>query len=302
MTPEEYRAEQSSILDEALLLIILYFQTRQRREMTENQWFYLIEALYDFLVPYRIRSAVVARTFYDTERSKYPPLTPDPGPTPLPQNVVRLDDRRPDRHDINIPRFESDWLHQALEPVKDDFLKPNTPDAKLVELGGLAGKQVSAGGRRTILNGVRTDSRSVGWARLEGGGESCAFCKMLISRGPVFKATRQGDGYKNAGLNVESEQRALEVWRQFQRTNDEDVLLNLMNKWHENCDCIVVPVFSENNWFGRDKYLEYERDWYDAQKWAKRLTGKETFGKEKYRAFRRYLYAKQGNNPLAIAA
>ena len=208
--------------------------------------------------------------------------------------ITNLGDyRRNRRHPINVPRFEPEWLHQALEPVKKDFLKSNTPEGKLVELSGIGGKQVSGGGRRAVLNGVRTDDRAIGWARLEGGGESCAFCKMLISRGAAYKSAG------SAGLGG-PEARQESLLAEWQRTNDDSVISGMMNKWHPNCDCIVVPVFSKSFWPGKDKFEEYQDDWYEAQRWAKRMTGKPTYGKEKYRAFRRYLYAKDA--PASLVA
>jgi len=41
------------------------------------------------------------------------------------------------------------------------------------------------GGRETLLESVRADSRALGWARATSG-KACAFCLMLASRGPVY--------------------------------------------------------------------------------------------------------------------
>ncbi len=42
------------------------------------------------------------------------------------------------------------------------------------------------GGRETVLDTVRADPRSVGWARAASG-NACAFCALLASRGPVYR-------------------------------------------------------------------------------------------------------------------
>lgn len=46
-------------------------------------------------------------------------------------------------------------------------------------------RHVLAGGRGTVLNGVRSDRRALGWARATSG-SPCHFCAMLASRGPVY--------------------------------------------------------------------------------------------------------------------
>lgn len=43
------------------------------------------------------------------------------------------------------------------------------------------------GGRQTVLNTVQADRLSLGWTRV-GRGEPCAFCRMMISRGPVYRS------------------------------------------------------------------------------------------------------------------
>ncbi|MFA5636396.1 MAG: hypothetical protein WC977_10910 [Anaerovoracaceae bacterium] len=42
------------------------------------------------------------------------------------------------------------------------------------------------GGRQQILESIKKDSGSLGWARVVGG-KPCAFCAMLASRGPAYK-------------------------------------------------------------------------------------------------------------------
>ena len=48
-----------------------------------------------------------------------------------------------------------------------------------------------AGGRETISATVAADPAAKGWARV-GGGKTCAFCEMLISRGPVYSEDTVG--------------------------------------------------------------------------------------------------------------
>ena len=46
------------------------------------------------------------------------------------------------------------------------------------------------GGRQTVLFNVLEDERALGWARAAGRSKPCAFCAMLIGRGPVYKTER----------------------------------------------------------------------------------------------------------------
>jgi len=50
---------------------------------------------------------------------------------------------------------------------------------------GAAMRHVLNGGRETVAETVRSDNRSLGWARAVSP-SCCAFCAMLASRGPVF--------------------------------------------------------------------------------------------------------------------
>ena len=75
---------------------------------------------------------------------------------------------------------------------------------------GMFHEAVLTGGRMTIQEWARRDSRAIGWRRVSDG-NPCAFCAMLVSRGPVYTSeehalTRQSDGQKfhpHCGCTVE---------------------------------------------------------------------------------------------------
>lgn len=48
------------------------------------------------------------------------------------------------------------------------------------------------GGRETIVGSVHRDKKALGWARATSGA-ACAFCRMLASRGPVYKGQASAD-------------------------------------------------------------------------------------------------------------
>src|SRR5699024_4357875 len=97
-----------------------------------------------------------------------------------------------------------------------------------------------------------------GWARVATGAETCAWCLMLVSRGPVYHEA------STAGLDLPDEE-AIEA---IGRGAD---LSEFMDRWHPNCDCKVVPVFDENDWPGREAWKAAEEKWIDASRDAKEL-------------------------------
>ena len=106
-----------------------------------------------------------------------------------------------------------------------------------------AGVRQAAAGERIAMNGGRSaiwnyhdaDPRCIGWIRVSLTGTPCGWCAMQISRGPVFKG-KWSDGFEYA---------------------DGD-------KYHDNCHCVMVPVFSLEEYRTGDRYAlnrEYEALW-----------------------------------------
>lgn len=90
-----------------------------------------------------------------------------------------------------------------------------------------------------------------GWARVATGRETCAWCLMLISRGPVYL------GADTAGLNI-SDRDAIDMVAAGEDVGD------YMDEWHTGCDCKVVPVFKISEWSGRDAWKRAEDLWNEA--------------------------------------
>lgn len=79
----------------------------------------------------------------------------------------------------------------------------------------------------------RPIGRRIGYARVLTGQESCAFCAMLASRGPVYSedtATRRADG----------------------------------RRYHDGCDCRAVLVIEGQPWEGEEEYRRLEAAWREA--------------------------------------
>ena len=94
-------------------------------------------------------------------------------------------------------------------------------------LDGPVQRAVQAPGRRTLERTAH--AAGIGYARVPTGAETCAFCLMLASRGPVYSkdsATRTKDG----------------------------------RRYHDDCSCVPVPVASEDDYpEGYDPDALYEQ-------------------------------------------
>lgn len=108
------------------------------------------------------------------------------------------------------------------------FMRPGEEFTSDVEAASLVSRHVKTAARRQVVGLSLVDSERPGWARTSGGTTSCSFCLMLISRGPVYRSRESaGD----------------------------------MKKFHNRCDCVIVPVFDRDNFPGRDEWLQAERMW-----------------------------------------
>lgn len=68
------------------------------------------------------------------------------------------------------------------------------------------------GGRESIIRSVRADTKALGWARVVSG-RPCAFCAMLASRGPVYRAETVGfQAHDNCSCSAEPVYRADAPW------------------------------------------------------------------------------------------
>ena len=81
----------------------------------------------------------------------------------------------------------------------------------LVRVSGAVSRLALNTGRDTVQQEVKRDPKALGWSRVAGG-ECCAFCAMLCSRGPV---------YKEESVDFEA---------------------------HDHCACVVEPHYAGSDW------------------------------------------------------
>ncbi|TCO56900.1 hypothetical protein [Actinocrispum wychmicini] len=250
MTAEDYALAQA-VITAALVATVQRLLTFFRIPgLSLRDWFTLLDLLYPYVEEARTRSAELARRFYDQQRNQHHPDEP--------------------RHDLFLAEYRPDWFREAMEPVRTALSRPGASQSAVAEVALRAATQVENGGRRTQLRAVDSDPAVVGWARVATGRETCAFCLMLVSRGPVYVSA------EGAGLDTDDTSA-----HDLIAAGDKAALDEVMTRWHPGCDCKVVPVFNRADWPGRDAFVHARRIW------AEHTQGHT--GTAKLNAFRRAL-------------
>lgn len=116
--------------------------------------------------------------------------------------------------------------------------------------------------------------RPVAWARVLTGAEDCAFCVMLASRGAVYKSKATAE-----------------------RTED-----NPFQKYHDNCDCVAVPVYTSKAWPGKDEAESLYKLWLSATDGFKQRDAINALRRELYRKKQAGEQLFPGRVPLREAA
>ena len=276
MTPEQYAAAQAAISAATARYVTQFGRSLLVPGMTLRDWLGLLEFLWPEVLRQRERSAVLARTFYDAQRVEFhPDLSRNDRLVEGSDFKVFVRSMEPARKKVQeVLRVDPDMgrstdkMAQFLNEVET---KRETA-ATYVALQTV--REVENAGRRQIINAVLDDDELEekilsqqdspdaelvrGWARVATGNETCAWCLMLISRGPVYL------GANTAGLDLDDES-AVEMIAAGEDVSD------YMDEWHTGCDCKVVPVFKISEWSGREAWKRAEELWKDATKEARRV-------------------------------
>ncbi|MFJ4488309.1 VG15 protein [Streptomyces diastaticus] len=176
-------------------------------------WVGAVQAVID---QYARTSAALGAEFYDSQRAAAavpgPFTVPVQDPPPAHQSEASLRWATKDLWERN-PEEATEAQQQPIETRL-------TQAEKKAE--AVAQKLVADAGRETVREAVRQDRQATAWARAAALG-SCHFCKMLATRGAVYK----------------------------QDTADF--------RAHDGCHCGVVPVFRGQRFELSDKAKEWER-------------------------------------------
>ncbi|ATN88086.1 capsid maturation protease [Mycobacterium phage Cindaradix] len=249
MNAEEYAARQAVVSAAVANFILQLGKLFQAPRLSLRDWLSFLEVLYPEVYQKRLEAAELARQFHDSERRRH-------GRKFQPRFLVEYD----------FKEFVLD-----MEPARELMQREMAPPSALGDVALRAVRSVENAGRKQIIRAVEDDPQTgtvKGWARVATGRETCAWCLMLISRGPVYSSA------ESAGLDLD-DQSAAEVFRD--SGGDLNKLAayvdanDLMKEWHTGCDCKVVPVYDRANWPGRDAYKRAEQLWIEATKEARRL-------------------------------
>lgn len=156
----------------------------------------------------------------------------------------------------------------ALLGIIDARRRGETPEGAkrngFVRAAGALAKLILNGGRRTIIDAVQDDRRALGWSRVVGGDDPCAFCRMLAARGPAYKSRKSAD---------------------FQP--------------HDTCSCTAEPSFVAGPTAQAE---EFARQWTEAQAWA-RENGISSAGTANpaLNIFRQYLARQAADTPSEVS-
>lgn len=181
--------------------------------------------LFELLIPQilkgRLAAATSARRYYQTSRileTGDKTIWQPPAPPAALEKVVLDTSLR-----VTGPvRFK-----QGMAKLSGADLPPETIRALQESILKDAGKSVAAavvrhvvdGGRDEVLADTKADPVALGFMRVTTSARPCYFCAMLASRGPVYGAESFSD-------------------------SDPRFIGDGVAKAHDNCSCILEPVFS----------------------------------------------------------
>lgn len=345
MTPDEYVVAKAAITAAVAAYVQRYVSLFLKAPLTPVDWLRLLQVLFPEIQRRYAEHADLARRFYDSQREQALPELPrnERFLTELKWEwfVKDMEPARKELSQVDSPpsaatRFtltavrevEMAGRRQIIGAVNYDhdlaeYIESGDPDDDVPEYE----KEDQRLGRHlTLVEEVeeklrepddpgprfldedepeyKLESRIVrGWARVATGSETCAWCLMLISRGAVYT------GPGTAGVRLD-EETVVDLWEESGADLEKfkEQTQPYMEQWHVGCDCIVVPVFSFENWVGKAAYHRANELWIDASKEASRLieSGESRTGdryKETLNALRRGLAAGKYDVPsYALAA
>lgn len=289
MRAEEYEQAVAQTAYPAMLLTYQLFEAVKPGPVTDQVWTTLLQALFETVREQAWQAAKIARDFYDARREEtFPgiPMQPVKLASLSFENFVR--EMEPVRKIVEKPDFSTEvvalrvarsvengarrTIIRAVEnpdPILDPVIISREERVPEFRLESAVHQPIQARPTPVPVESPtpkpQADKRDVprlvrGWARVPTGRETCGFCWMLASRGPVYESSWSGGGrITDAGV--------------IRKTADGTMTSDDMNQWHTGCDCKIVPVFRLDDWPGKDKYEAAKKLWDEEIK--QRYTGKD---------------------------
>ena len=270
VSPEQYAAGQAAISAVALDYALSLGRFITRPALSLIDWLRLLHLIYPVIEKQRSASARLARDFYDSQRKLHVPELPrnsvDLVGSDFETFVKNMEPARKRMSQENSPdtalsTFALRSVREVENAARNQIIHAVNEDeqlAEIIEHPSTSRKRDVSQQKKQPETRNKTNQEKVaeqlaqpkklvrGWARVATGEETCAWCLMLISRGPVYQ------GADKAGLDLED----LEAMEMIAAGED---VSGFMDQWHDGCDCKVVPVFKLDDWSGKqaaDKALD----------------------------------------------
>lgn len=221
MTPEQFALEQAIIAAAIVKYTTEFAKLFTLAPLGWAEWIQMLNILYPEVESRRREAATLARKFYDSQRELAHPNLP--------------------RNDRPLEEYRFEWFVENMEPARKQMSQMDSRDDAVAHMALRAVREVENAARKQLIHAVENDPEPrivKGWARVATGRETCAWCLMLVSRGPVYLDA------DTAGLDLDGDVAARMI------AAGEDVSEH-MQQWHTGCDCKVVPVFKTEEWHGK---------------------------------------------------
>lgn len=230
------------VITQTTILLSAY----EAKEVSPSLWDALMTLLFEVVEKASIQVAELARRFYDEERERVFPGIPrndvyraelsyeqfyddmssvyklfkkkETSPEEVHRAALRVS-----RSIENSGRWTMIKAVEAPDPYLDD-----ADDLFVESEEGLIVESLTKEESQALQNKLYKDFGKRRWARVATGAETCGWCLMLCSRGPVYASEASAGG---------------------------------LHAWHDGCDCKVVPVFDLEDWQGRERYLAALEMW-----------------------------------------
>lgn len=272
MTPEQYAASQALITAGLASYVQRFGNLFTGPALSIAEWLNLLQVLFPEVQRRYAEAAALGRDFYDSQRELHHPGLP--------------------RNERLRSELQWKWFVKNMEPARRGMSQADSPTAAITKLTLATVREVEMAGRRQIIGAVKNDPdpRVVqGWARVATGRETCAWCLMLISRGPEYSEAA------SAGIALD-DTTVIDLWREsgFDPVKFREETKEHVEEWHAGCDCLAFPVFDVRNWPGQQAQAEALNLWIDAGKEASKLIDSgeartDNMNKETINALRRRL-------------
>ncbi|MGZ6053967.1 MAG: VG15 protein [Isosphaeraceae bacterium] len=292
MNADEYASQQAVISAQVARYVLNFSKFFARPALGIREWLSLLNMLFPEVQRQREASAALAREFYDAQRALHHPDLPRHDVflegSDFRHFVANMEPARARMQIADSPdhavaqvvgqavrEVENAGRRQIIHAVQEDQAladklmgkpveqAPEPPTALTDLIAKVTGEPTPepapAEEPAAPAESPSEEKRLVrGWARVATGRETCAWCLMLVSRGPVYSDAH------TAGLDLESDLAASMI------DHGADVS-EFMDQWHPNCDCKVVPVYKLDDWPGLEAQQRAEQLWIEATKEARRL-------------------------------